>query len=100
MKAINLKSLLILWDKQGLFQGDLNRVQQYCKSWVISNEGEERVDLLKIQTLAQNPDMYKAIFEPLAAPEEEEWTTLGGEDLDEESILAEINKWQGQREEL
>lgn len=99
MKTQTLKSLLILWNSQGLFQGDLNRVQQFCKSWVISDESHQKVDLLKIQTLAQNPEVYKTIFEPLTdTTEDMEWQTLGGEE--ESEIIAEINRWQSERDQL
>lgn len=99
MKTQTLKSLLTLWNSQGLFQGDVNRVRQYCKSWCISQEGEQKLDLLKVQTLAQNPEIYKAIFEPLVDTNPEgEWQTLGGED--EEALIAEFSRWQSQREDL
>lgn len=97
MRATTIKSLLTLWDSQGLFQGDGNRVQQYCKSWCISNESEQKVDLLKVQTLAQNPDVYKALFDsPLAENQPDEWRTLAPEESDE--LLEEIQRWQSQRE--
>jgi hypothetical protein len=100
LKTQTLKSLLILWNSQGLFQGDLNRVQQFSLSWIIQQEHEQRVDLLKVQTLAQNPDLYKAIFEPMAQ-EEEEWRTLDqARPIDEDAVLAEVQRWQAQREEL
>lgn len=101
MKATVLKSLLVLWNSQGLFQGDGSRVQQYCKSWCLTQEQEQRVDLLKVQTLASNPDVYKALFEPLAdIAEEQEWRTLEGAEIDESAVMAEIERWQRQREEL
>jgi len=74
MKAQTLKNLLILWNNQGLFQGDTNRVQQFCKSWCLVQEDEQKLDLIKINTLAQNPEVYKALFEPLVDTDtREDW---------------------------
>lgn len=102
MKATQLKNLLILWNSQGLFQGDLNRVQQFSLSWVIANEQGAKLDLLKIQTLASNADVYKAIFEE-GGPQrlddsEAEWMPLNPEE--EKTILEEIERWQSQRESV
>lgn len=104
MNKTTLQSLILLWDSQGLFQGDLNRVQQYCKSWCLGNENEQKLDLLKIETLASNPDVYKALFESPAQASEEEWRSL--EDVPEEEMayiaqeLERFAEFQGQREEL
>lgn len=103
MNKPTLQSLILLWDSQGLFQGDLNRVQQFCKSWILVQEGEQKVDLLKIQTLAANPDVYKALFERPGVSEEE-WQSL--EDVPEEEMayiaeeLERFAEFQSQREEL
>jgi hypothetical protein len=95
-----LKSLLTLWNSQGLFQGDCNRVQQYCKSWVIVAEGDQKIDLLKIQTLAQNPDVYKALFEEtqFKGTADDEWKSISPEEADH--IFSEIEKFQAQRDSL
>lgn len=100
MKATQVKNLLILWNSQGLFQGDLNRVQQFSLSWVVANEQGTKLDLLKIQTLAANPDVYKALFEEGPQRLEDssaDWMPLNPEE--EQSILSEIEAWQAQKDE-
>jgi len=99
MKTTELKSLLILWHRQGLFQGDLNRVQQHCLAWNLNQDTEQKLDLLKVQTLASNPEVYKAIFEPLADPDGGgEWKTLNPEE--EAELLAEFERFQAQQDQL
>lgn len=98
MRAQKIKNLLSLWNSQGLFQGDINRVQQFCKSFCLGEEGERQVDILKINTLASNPEIYQVLFEPLVDHSDEgEWQTLAGEQ--ESDILAEFERWERQREE-
>lgn len=102
MNQRTLKSLLTLWDSQGLLQGDLNPIQQYCKSYILGTEGEQKLDLLKIETLASNPDVYKALFEGNNERlGEDEWRTLA-EVPEEEmaAVFAEIEAYQAQRDEL
>ena len=51
--------MLLLLDRQGMFQGDLNVSQQMALAWVMGNETEREIDLEKLRAtnmgLATNP---------------------------------------------
>jgi hypothetical protein len=101
MRTNQLKNYLRLLYKQGVFAGDLNHVQQYCLGWALIDERDDLVqieqDRMKYTILAGDPEIYKAIFEPMAAPENQ-WVTLNPEE--EAEIMAEIDRWQATRDQL
>ncbi len=50
---------LLLLDRQGMFQGDLNVTQQLALAWIINQEATREIDLEKLRAtniaLATNP---------------------------------------------
>ena len=106
MTTQQLKNYLRILFKQGRFTGDLNPVQQYCLSWALVDEREDAADLeqerMKYTILANNPDLYKAVYEPdqRLALTEEEWTSMEEAEMpvELETALAEYDQFLAQRE--